>query len=349
MGRRKSRQIQRQEPVNHSRRNFLGWGIGSAAALAVGATRIDYFLSGDENRWAFLQNPLRRPSDSIPSYEEIKKNCAEWGNKNVPVSPEQQGELLKDAVNATNQWAISKHLNPSQFTVKVHLQNYIAPIDNVTGNSVVDYSRRSLEYMSEKIRGLKDPTFQFEIVDGKRKLSNRDRKIVIGREIFVLKTGEVYHKKTNKKIIDLGESGVHDGCMMSFDPNNPERYSVFINANPFVLRGIFSEVIPLTTLEKSLEYGGKFGHDLAVLADETIVEGISESLAKGLAEKEKVPDSEKYLGRLKDIMYGGENRHNSSYRFVPQSVAWIQRNGVQAAFDLYMESPEKFMKAIGAQ
>ena len=40
--------------------------------------------------------------------------------------------------------------------------------------------------------------------------------------------------------------------------------------------------------------------------------------------------------------------NNSVYVHVPKSLAWMKKNGIHAAIDLYMDSPQKFMKAVGA-
>ena len=84
------------------------------------------------------------------------------------------------------------------------------------------------------------------------------------------------------------------------------------------------------------------GRYTALVADETFAEGLSYVLSSELANDLNIPNGF-------EIITGIQNRlkNDPRYQFVPQSITWIQKNGVQNAFDLYSESAEKYMTALG--
>ncbi len=74
---------------------------------------------------------------------------------------------------------------------------------------------------------------------------------------------------------------------------------------------------------------------------------MSEDLSASMVRKAVVGFSAPYDLSLVDAK-GASLAGNPVYSRVPEADAWITRNGMQAAFDMYMESPGKFMQAICA-
>lgn len=79
------------------------------------------------------------------------------------------------------------------------------------------------------------------------------------------------------------------------------------------------------------------------MAGEAISEAISYKLGLKISKELGIPNGKNLV---ESSMVGID--HFPQYKYVPRAVKWVEKNGIQSAFDLYMESPKKFMDKIRA-
>ncbi len=75
--------------------------------------------------------------------------------------------------------------------------------------------------------------------------------------------------------------------------------------------------------------------------DETVAESLSYLLGAEFVKEVNVPNG---MERLRYVQ--GTFSQQGSYRFVTAAQRFAQQNGIQVAFDLFMENPELYMERI---
>ena len=109
------------------------------------------------------------------------------------------------------------------------------------------------------------------------------------------------------------------------------------------VNAVFSEYIPLTTLPTTIKYGNNGFKDEARAADEGLAEAASYILGMDISNEFKIPNGKSIVEETTKLL------SNQSYKYVPKAIDWMKKNSIDGALDLYMESPKKFLQAIGAE
>lgn len=215
--------------------------------------------------------------------------------------------------------------------------------------SVQNYCEQAIEYLYSRLSGLEliQPIWT-SINPGDDYSENYNHRIFLGKGFQSNLRFEASSKTSPKQNLIGTRTLVGSGawCRQDFnvDSQKVDSWYIFISTNPTALRAPFSEVMPITTIKAERRYAEVDCSDAEKL-DEGLVEGISYHTAKEFAIELEIPNGTQVIeiGRQK------ATKSNDKYHYVPLAVKWIANNGMQQAFDLYMESPAKFKEAITKQ
>ncbi len=119
---------------------------------------------------------------------------------------------------------------------------------------------------------------------------------------------------------------------------NPFKF-IFIGVGGRAFAAPFSELIGLSTMERMNQNDGLTFLE-SIQSNEAMHEAIADSLAQGILREMNVSEREGAIKKTRDALV------DPKYSYVPNARKFVERNGIQATFDLYMESPKKFMEEI---
>jgi len=118
---------------------------------------------------------------------------------------------------------------------------------------------------------------------------------------------------------------------------------LFVPTNDNAIYAPFAHVMALSTHTVTKKYAENVGAANARLAGRTVSVALSASMAREAIKRYDVPYDERLVGlKLASLAV------NPDDRLVVAADEWVKSHGVQAAYDMYMESPERFMRAISA-
>ncbi len=352
--------------MNISRRQFLATALMGAGVIGAGALAWHFMPSRKhENRKSntlenkvSVQEPKPQPKLTFPpewsfleswTQETITDDVNKFVKTHVPLNaplalPEDSPELR------SIQPALVENLRLRLESLNIKMnemgtitrQDFGTPIRKEQYDAYLSYARKAFDFMHENIKGLNPikPAFT-EIQQGQDFSKNFNGNAYFSQGYHKLYGVSQQHGDqlcTAHTVYPVQGSQVY--FKLSRDGANIMHYYVTLSTGEIALASIFSEVLPLTTLKVSYPHVQRKGFDEAITADETLVEAISHCLVKELAEKLNIPNRDKIiLNSLPDT-------NLPQYRFIRQALPWVEKNGVQKAFDFYMDRPEKFMNEI---
>ncbi len=334
-----------------TRRQLWGWGAGGAAAALLFALGRDKPPSQSrlptpilDEEWLFLNHPLTT-ADHIPASQVVKVGVP-LGTSEMVYSPNKWREHVTSAAPKIGQKLLSEGLVPNDFELRLTSQSYGMPAPHRVAASLEQYSQQALAYLEASVEGLTHGDLEFVILKhGDDFTHDPDRKIFLGDHYYEVFRVAAFDKATGEMNCEVARSTREFGnaCVIRFSsPDNTiyERFG-FLYTQPGAIIGIPSEVIPHTTCQRSLAFGEERGRDNSRLAEESLVEGMSLCLGYRMGRAFDIPDFEQHLQSQRHAF-----AQHRIYRYVEQSLAWFQKNSLQAGFDLYMDNPDKFMQAI---
>lgn len=207
------------------------------------------------------------------------------------------------------------------------------------------YCEQAAQYLFSNLRGIINYNIEWTIIKaGDNFLKSCDKKGFIGNSYgyFARVFAENPHDKDNP--ISREAFSAFNGSTAyahEWEPNStiPPFKLVFIGVGSGALNAPFSELIGLSTTDRMNQKTG-----LSVLEDiqanEAMHEAVADSLMRGLLKELGVSNQANLISKASALM------NSPRYFYVPNAGRFVQRNGIQAAYDLYMESPRKFLDAI---
>ena len=332
-----------------SKRRLLQAAV-AAAALAVVPT-VSYIVKhiSYDDRWAFLErgNDRIRDYHSSPlGWKFVANNYVPMGEQRVIMPGTREFEEIRLGVEPEIIKEIKKRgFDIAEYKVAVTRQEYGVPDEARYTESVVDYCKKAVDFLYDHILGLERHVIDWTPINQKDNFETGfNQKGLIGHSFYEVEIVSAANKADKKQSITLGRSQHQTGSFNNMDFYGKWWY-IFIGAGDphTIIKAPFSEVIPLTITNRTYEYRMQFGYDKAIQAGETVAEAISYRLGLMISKEFGIPNGK----RLVEASMGGLDTL-PEYRSVPQAIRWIDKNSMQAAFNLYMESPKKFMDAIRA-
>ncbi len=317
---------------NQTRRRMLqGLGIATAAvALGTGF----YYVNDDE--WLFLED---RKLPKIKNMEEAKSQ--------VPTGVKTKTFLNEDSrreSTAQLKELVSKNIIPSQYyQISTFCQTYIRPDEPAYAKSAVAYAKKLIDFFESELKFSNKPLTWIAPKVGDAYKYNYNGKAFVGSELIQLffnelrsEHGELVHT------MKLAKSHYGGSSHPSFDKDkNLTQYYLHIVSDPVTLYSPISEYLPFITGQADLKPSTIADQDANAKRDETICEAISNIVALKAAKEFSVPNGVEIIQQAYNNLI-----KIPIYDEVPLAKAWIKKNGLQNGFDLYMESPIKFMEKI---
>ncbi|MDO8563781.1 MAG: hypothetical protein Q7R87_02135 [Nanoarchaeota archaeon] len=339
--------LQRQE---ENRRTFLkrvGWtGLGLVAFTGVGLAYKDW-----RDNWLFLTDaghfePRKEKKIVIPHWTDVLKKDILFGEEqSIHTTSFDFKEGLKEVEAMMNQKLREMNAPKGQYTPRMTSQSAGVPTSTARAESVIRHCTRANELLEERIKGLSDLQIKYTpLKAGGNYQEDWNKRCFIGAGYYDIKRTYLDVPFNNSRIV-IGNTTMNAGCEanMKFKDFKLEKWSMFIPANKNALHGFFSESIPIHTHTSTQRYFKEEGYNFekGVEVDEASSEAISHVLSHEYVDRHRVMNGHKMLDGALDTF----TRH-PEYKYVKQAIEWTKRNGVQATYDLYMESPAKFLKAI---
>lgn len=297
----------------------------------------------DSIGWSFLE---RLPTVGSLEAAFVMENYVPLGPESeLNPDSEQFSRLLEDALPVL-QPSISDW-SQSDISFVITQQVYGVPENAYIAQEMVDYAKKAEEFLKQKIRGLDNFDVHWAAISSGDNYSDEfNGRGFIGKHYYFLTRIKAIPRGSNTGFATAkvrASAGGLNGGNYNDKKQMHDWYFIFMGAGESAIASPFSEMIPLTTIRKSIEYSREVGGVLAMQAEEAISEGLAINLALLMAQERNIPNGathvQNYLNGLAAF---------PEYRFVPQAAEWIRQNGIQNGFDLYMDSPAKFMTVIKA-
>ena len=326
---------------SYNRRDFLRKAAICAASFLPVLAKPN-LLPG---RWAFLDSRL---SEQVLNASEIERYC-------VPLDPEQQlgiglqfEQLRGNIEKMIFDEMARRNFDPNkEYRTIPTDQFYGMPDNEIFTETLVDYSKIALDFLFSKIRGLRKYDWNFtQIKKGDNFENDFHQKIYVGGACYELRKAKVINPDKSKQSFEISEAHLYNGGIhrLEIDSDmNPLWWFIFLCTGPMSLTAPIGEIVHISTTNRnSNEYAKTEGMLKSIQADEAVTEGIAYLLGIQLSKEIGIPDGESRISKMRDIAVSNVQ----VYQYLPASIRWMQKNGIQQAFDLYMESPQKFMEAI---
>jgi hypothetical protein len=289
------------------------------------------------DRWNFLKDteklPMQDPDDIRESYAQIGPvddlDELDCGNVKQKIMPTIIKEARKEGLAACR--VISEQ------------STYGVSASAGTVKEVMEYAVQAYTFMKSSIKGIVPFTLEWVLFKDTDNYSQvPHNKAFIGKGFYTLYYHEV-RTLQGAHCFELQTINPQRGGFFRFDSKNQNiKPHAFISTGRSALRTPFSELLPLTTYSNIRKYDSLVGLCEAAKADETFVEAASQVLAEKLVQELHVPSG---LSLVQKEFSDGI-KVNPLYNQVAQSQQWIKVHGLQNAFDLYMDSPAKYLAAI---
>jgi len=327
-----------------SRRKFItlaGLAVGTAAAYPL--FNVGRNLLRDDT-WNFLE-PLTTPKpdnymDVIQKYVELGFE-AKMGkrNKEFPAFQKELTPLIKENMKALGSY-------PSEFSVLATIQNFGVPYPSRITKPLYDYVQQSILFLEDRVKGIQKNKINLTIIKkGDNYSKNYATRGFLGGSCFTIYRAKAKHRSDAKKEFETGYyKHVEGGLALLFpkgDTNLKDDWYFFIGSGPTALTSPFSEILPLSLRDNITSHKKHVGAYEGIEAVETVTEAMAYLLSLEFAKMKSVPrgaelinNSYKKVSKIK------------IYQYVPQAVKWMKENSIQSGFDLYKESPIKFMDTI---
>ena len=355
MGKKKKGKKQ-EEQVDLSKRRtlkILGGVLVAAIAAPLGirllssATEPDTSYEPPEDPWGFVKRDVNT-NDYKDNYMDLtpaqKRYYVQLGTESLTKPKSSQlkefervaKDLIKESKSQLGWKKLCIRYTCTDFG-QVELMRYAKPYKQ--------YLEKAIDFLYEKLPQLKQERPELRILKpGDDYTHNAKGKAFVGLLYHDLYQVQVINRDTNEGIART-RTHTHKGSAASFDieSNSDKDYRIFFGtAGPASIQAPFSELIPVSTRQNARAHAKCVGLEDALVAAETISEGEAYLLAHEISSKLKIPGGKQVIDKALQGMVSKYAR----YRFVPQAIAWLKKNGMQKGLDIYLENPDKFMRII---
>jgi hypothetical protein len=301
----------------------LGMGALIPPTLAI-RNRFD-FLRDSEDLPMRVPNEIRNNCVQIGPVYDIDLDCDDLRKKMMPIISE---EAKKDGI--------------IEFSFEVNKSLFGVATSSRLAGEVQDYARSAHEFLNSSIRGIEPLTFAWELLKGFEDFSRTyQNKAIIGKGFYAIYSFAVTDGKQHSLydfVIPRRDSH------FSYDAlNHGSLPHIILSAGPSALCTSFTGLLGLTTYKNFRKYGSVRGLCEAAKADDVFTMPASQMMAEKHVQELCVPDGLTYVRKY----WTGLEEHPLYNQFT-QSMQWIKRHGLQNSFDLYMESPAKYLAAIAS-
>ena len=336
-------------------------GLGAAGLIVAIGGGLVYHLSGPDeekseespdNRWDFIFDPEYKFAST--DLYHISRNTTRIGEHRTLTRGISDAQQLVNqhspyiqAVLDQNGW----ERKDVDFVVSRELR--AVPLDTRHVGNMLDYCRTAEEFLHDNIEGLLQDRVVWTHVEtrGNYETGLHQKGLLCEKQVQIIrikiKHTSGYSQETGSVGIVKGSSARVSSVPGGFDLGE---WNLLLGRDELIINAPFSEIVPLSAYRAKNNYmlqllrEGSDAYDEADKSLEAMSEGISHVLAKKLITELGIPNGLETIERTNTETNNAQN--NQSYLYVPQAIAWVERNGVQEAFDLYMESPAKFMETI---
>lgn len=333
----KDRKDKARKDTELKRRRFLKIAGGAGLVGAVSGGTWFLYDSLRDKRWDFIDRELFLSDDITADY--ARENFVPIGPVHILPSDSyffsEAAELFKKEM-----WEKGYRGN---FDIEINERWYGVPEKPEVAHNLAEYCRKAENFLHSRLNGLDKIKFDWIVLrKGENYEKNFNMKGFIGNVNYLVRDikahGEGLVVEGNH--VKGTEGGRGRG---NFDKIKKEitSYFMFIGAGTAAIQSPFSEIIPATVSRKTWENFEKLGYDDAWYIEEALAEGISYILSLEISKELNIPNGEKLMQELYDF-----HITRRQYKFLPQAIKWMQKNGIQKAYDLYMDSPLKFFEAI---
>lgn len=347
------------------RRRFLKKAlIGSAVVGSVAATGagIFYLIGGEDQApvqapvqetipnpsgidWEILE---RREALRISSLDDLMRHCAVLGPRTTSKRKRTALSLGKSLDPKAKRALESKGYDlGALYNIEKTNLHFGYPESKHATEEAFKYCKAANEYIHSNLKGIRDFKFRWTPLKAGDNFSrDYDRRVYIGRRLYVPQSFKVTTlEKTPQMTLTWSVTESNEGGKGIYgampDPEDDFFY-VYVSTGDSLLRAPFSEFIPLSAIRKRNEYELKVGDVKAAQSIEALSEAMSTILARGFSRKLKIPNGEETVDRLHKLL----EEESELYKYVKPAIRWMEKHGIQAGWDLYMDDPAKFMKAI---
>lgn len=246
-----------------------------------------------------------------------------------------------------------KGLVLKNYEMHVVHQNYGVPKNIEWTSGVINYARMAQDFLNSQNLTMRRLNFKWQNLEGKVYRPNFNGIGFVGDHYYraeKIRTTlmDVYGKKYD---IEKGHAFRLNGATI-FSDIDAVNVGIFVSANQSALISPFSEMLHSITMQR-LRNNFVLGVELAVSLDEAVCENLAYHFSKRLC---KQIGDQKVNAVIDDFrrrtMSDANIKNTPSYKYLRKVSDFIERydgndKGLLAAFNLYMEDPHKFMKAVG--
>jgi hypothetical protein len=274
-----------------------------------------------------------------------------------PSIPFQRMNAEENNPLSTMHQVVTEHMIQSGFSEQDYeIRKYLSyrglPLSSKVKDESLKYIDQAIEFLYSKIQGLPDSDLSIIPVtrNGKYQSRKKDNIFVVDGFYGIFSLEVIMNEAVYANASAFGVREDTGGANLTkYDPktHKPLIGNMILGASQFLIHTPFSEIIPHRMGEdfedNYLELVGA-GYDYTT-AIETFSEGLSVVLAAELGVKLGIRN----MHELTDETYALYDRRSKYQHVKTKSVPWIKTHGVQRAYDLWMQSPAEFMKAIGVE
>lgn len=354
-----SRQRLREEKaaVQQSKMSRRDWiRNGSIALVTIGAGTYASYLIGEARlqKYAFLKIPFNEKTELVSAEE-----TARMIRNSVPLdmeTPVQEGtddyiSIMRDTEIHMSNTLRANGIPPGKFKTRITVQTFGEPAELHYSEPAKRYCARAIEFMRGRISGLEKLDISWQVLErGQDFRENNQGFGFIGKGVRELQRIYVFDDKginplgvKPATIRAVDSPGAFAAKVVDSRDDKIESWYIFISANETAIHTPFAEYLPLVVTKSTTSAirEGKLSRLESEKAEEALTEGIAHHLALGLSYVDNIPRGKRCAARALENLSGFPR-----YQYVKPSVRWIGKNGVQKAYDLYMENPEKFVEEI---
>ncbi|MEE9525655.1 MAG: hypothetical protein V3V78_03565 [Candidatus Woesearchaeota archaeon] len=308
-----------------------------------------------EDEWGFLKRvPADIKGNDSLEVDDVKRMC-------VPMGPEAKVREYDEynlnffdflTPDIVRQNLMKAGMNPDlEHEIEFTRQDYGLPDEPLFAEQLLRHVKKSVDFLHDRLPNLERQDVEYVILKtGDNYTHGNNGKVFLGNSYFEMFRARVKDKRSGMPLLTFEKYNHCAGgsCTYSINVVDAEKgkvefdYShIFIGTGRSALRSPFSEFIPLGSLEKAMMHNFTKGLDEAMLANEAMSEAISQLLAEEMIKEFNIPNGEKLLKAQYKVMLT-----KPQYKKVPAAIEWVKKNGIESAFNLYMNNPENFVVAI---
>ncbi len=310
------------------RRAFIALLLGGAGILLL-----DRFTS-NQSKWDFL-------NAKAPSLEEAIASVPLHKEYPIDKSTNEYTQLVQENHDLITK-AVQKFSDIRRYSVEIKKQRYGVPENEHIVRQLLEYCKLAESYLYTRLDITPKPVDWTIIKKGDDFSENYNKKGMLGGSVNEITRFYITDIDAPENILALTKSMNSEQSFIftESDKHGLMSWCIFVGSGKKAITSPFAELIPLLVYDASKRLILESGIDAAILAGEALSEGISYFLALELSKELQIPNG------VNIVQETFSNFNKGRYSYVPKAIKWIERNGVQAALDLYLKNPKSFIDAM---